>query len=60
MNAAFVEWGRVRGHSFASGLEDFNVKARDVVQQVLIGPLMSNDEDEVRQVLREIVDTKVP
>jgi hypothetical protein len=60
MNEALVEWGRVRGHSFAAGLEDFNPKAQEVVKRVLIAPLTSGDEDQVRQVLREIVDTKVP
>jgi hypothetical protein len=59
VNAALVEWGRIRGPRFANQIKDFNPKARDVVKRVLIDPLTSGDEDQVRGVLRKIIDYKI-
>jgi hypothetical protein len=59
MGAALVRWGMIRGKAFAAGLKDFNPKARGVVSRVLVDPLRSGDEDQVRGVLRTIIDYRL-
>lgn len=56
VNLALVRWGAIRGKAFAGSLTDFHPKAQAVVKRVLIEPLISGDEDEIRGVLKTIVD----
>ena len=53
---ALVVWGKIRGADFAGSLSGFHPTAQAAVKMSLIDPLMSGDEDQIRAVLRKILD----
>jgi hypothetical protein len=57
MNRALVEWGVGRAKEMEEALLSMPEDVRKAVRKILLEPLGSKDEDRVRAVLREIVDS---
>jgi hypothetical protein len=57
MNRALVEWGIGRAKEMEEALLSMPEDVRKAVRKILLAPLGSKDEDKVRAVLREIIDS---
>jgi hypothetical protein len=57
MNRALADWGVGRAKEMKEALLSMPEDVRKAVRKILLEPLGSRDEDRVRAVLREIIDS---